>query len=177
MYIEETEKKSCWYVVHTHPKQEDRAEFNLQAWKVETFKPSFRERRSHPFTGEPFYVTKPLFTRYIFARFDLESHYHKIRFTRGIHSLVSFGGNPIPVDDEIINAIRSRTGKDGLVKIGGDLRPGDAVEIKDGPLKGFTGIFEREMKESERVMVLLDTVNYQARVQIEGDLLSRAKAS
>lgn len=166
-----------WYVVHTHPKQEDRADYNLRAWNIETFLPKFRERRHNPFTGEPLYVVKPLFTGYVFARFDLGSLYHKVRFTRGIHSLVSFGDSPNPVDEEIINIVRLRTGKDGFVRIGDELRPGDRVAIKEGPLKDFTGIFEREMKESERVMILLNTVGYQARALVERGVLKRVVSS
>lgn len=163
-----------WYVIHTHPKEEDRAEHNLKAWKIETFVPKLKEHRQNPFTGESFYVIKPLFKRYIFARFDLGSLYHKVRFTRGIHSIVSFGNTPIPVDDEIINIIRLRISKDGFVRIWEDLKPGDQVVIKEGPLKDFTGIFVREMKESDRVMILLNAVNYQAHALVEKQTLKRA---
>ena len=34
-----------WYAIHTHPKQENRAESNLQAWNVETFIPRIRDCR------------------------------------------------------------------------------------------------------------------------------------
>jgi transcriptional antiterminator RfaH len=174
MFTKITELEPLWYAVHTHPKQEIRAEDNLRAWNIETFTPQFKERREHPFTGEPFSVVKPLFTGYIFARFDRESLYHKVRFTRGVHSLVGFADGPVPVDEEIINAIRSRIGKDGFVRVGERLMPGDQVIIKEGPLKDFTGIFEREMKESERVMILLNAVNYQARALVEKSMLKKA---
>lgn len=162
-----------WYVVHTHSKQENRAATNLVAWNVETFSPQLKERRQHPFTGESYVVIKPLFTGYIFARFDLEKLYHKVRFTRGIHSLVSFGDNPVPVSQEVVDTIRVRIGKDGFVQIGTTFTPGDRVVIRRGPLKNFTGVFEREMSDSERVMILLDTVNYQARLLVEKDILNK----
>ena len=164
----------CWYAVHTHPRQEDRADQNMKAWDIDTFSPKLRERRQNPFTGEPFFVVKPLFTGYIFARFELASLYHKVRFTRGIHSLVCSGGSPVPVDEEIINIIRSRISKDGLVRIGDELQPGDLVVIKDGPLKDFTGVFEREMKDSERIMILLNTVNSQFHALLEKDAVRMA---
>jgi hypothetical protein len=37
---------SCWYVIQTKPKQEDRADLNLRAWKIETFAPTLKERRT-----------------------------------------------------------------------------------------------------------------------------------
>jgi transcriptional antiterminator RfaH len=177
MSIGATEWMQRWYVVHTQCKQEDRADDNLKAWNIETFAPKLRERRNHPFTGETVYVIKPLFTGYIFARFDLWTQFHKVRFTRGIHSLVSFGDNPVPIEEEIIDIIRARIGTDGFVKIGHELRPGDSVVIGEGPLKNFSGIFEREMNESDRVIVLLNTVSFQAHAMIERDKLKRVASA
>ena len=163
-----------WYVVHTHPKQETRADYNLRVLKIDTFTPQLKERRERAFTGEPYFAVKPLFTGYLFARFNLESLYHKVRFTRGIHSLVSFGDMPVQVNEEIVDIIRARISQDGFVHIGTSFSPGDRVAIKEGPLKDFTGIFEREMKESERVMIMLDTVSYQARVLVDKNVLRKA---
>jgi transcriptional antiterminator RfaH len=165
--MENKKAELAWYVVYTNPREEGRAGGNLSAWSLEIFSPRIKERRSHPFTGEPIYAIKPLFPRYIFARFDLEKLFHKIRFTRGVHSLVSFGNRPVAVDKEVIELIHSRVGKDGVIDMWDDLQPGDHVTVNDGPLKGLNGIFERPTKDSERVMILLDTVNYQARLQVE----------
>lgn len=163
-----------WYLIYTNPKQEDRASQNLLAGGIETLAPLMKARRHKPFTGEPFAVVKPLFPRYIFARFDLNSAYHKVRFTRGVHSLVVFGGGPAIVDDEIIDFIKSRVGSDGLVRINDGLKSGDPVVVREGPFKGVTGVFEREMQDPERVRVLLEAVNYQARVTIDRGLLKKA---
>jgi transcription elongation factor/antiterminator RfaH len=162
-----------WYAVYTHPGQEERTSSNLKAWGIETFAPRIRERQANPFTGEPQYKIKPLFSRYIFARFDFSRLFHKLRYTRGVHSLVGFGFGPAPVDDHIIAIIQSKIGGDGFVKIGEPVRPGERVIIKDGPLKDFTGIFEREVKDSDRVVVLLNTISYQARVEVNVGSLSK----
>jgi transcription antitermination factor NusG len=60
------------------------------------------------------------------------------------------------------------------VKIADEIKLGDEVVIKEGPLKDLTGIFEGRMKDSERVMVLLDVVSYQARVQLNTNALKKA---
>jgi len=168
---------SRWYVVRTHLKQEVRAEGNLKLQSIETFAPKLKEARCNGFTREITYVRKSLFPRYVFARFDVYQSLHKVRFTRGVHSVVSLGDTPTAVGDEIIAAIRFRVAKDGFIKLGqralSELRPGDEVKIKSGPLESFTGIFEREMKDSERVMVLLNTISYQAHIVIESQLLEK----
>src|SRR5689334_16613864 len=83
---------SQWYVVHTNPKQEERADSNLRAWGVETLHPKLKTRRFNEFTGAPTVTTKPLFPRYIFAKFNAREQLAKISFTRGVHYVVSFGG-------------------------------------------------------------------------------------
>ncbi len=106
-----------WYVIHTHPKQEDRAGSNLKVLGVPIFNPKTRERRYNQFANVPTYVTKPLFPRYIFAQFKINDLYHKVRFTRGVYSVVSFGEGPTPIDEEIITLIRSNIKEDGFVRI------------------------------------------------------------
>lgn len=173
MEIEIKNTRHSWYVIHTNPRQEERADSNLKGWNVETFAPRVRQPRFNQYTGESNYINKPLFAGYIFARFNLKELSHKVSFTRGVHSLVGFGDGPVAIDDEIISFMQSRVGKDGFVKIGDDFSPGDVVVVKDGLLKNLTGIFERETKESERVMVLLNLVNYQAHVELERNMLKK----
>ena len=176
MYNVRTDEAPHWYVIHTNPRQEERSHDNLRAWQVETLAPKIRERSYHPITGKPKYVTRPFFSRYIFARFKLSELFHKIRFTRGVHSVVSFGDVPIPVEDEVIDLLRLRVNAEGFVETETEVfEPGDEVVINSGPLKNFVGIFQREMKDSDRVMLLLKTVNYQAHVRIERELIAKVK--
>ena len=155
-----------WYAIYTKPREEYRAESNLRAWNVETFAPKAKELRYNKLTGEFDCLTAPLFPRYIFARFDADQMFHKIYFTRGVHSVVMVGNKPAPVDDKIISTIRSQIADDGLVRIGNDLKPGDKVVVKDGSLKGLTGIFKRNITNTDRVMILLTTVTYHANLII-----------
>lgn len=168
---EKTGDNLQWFVIQAKPKQEDRANSNLKAWMVETFTPRLRERGCNKYTGEPSYITKHLFPRYIFARFDANNSLHKIHFTRGVHRVVSYGNKPAPVDDQIIDAIRSRVAADGYVKLNGDLQPGDEIMINNGPLRNFIGVFDRKINDTNRVMILLTTVSYQAHIVIERELV------
>jgi len=162
-----TQQNSNWYAIRTHLHQESRANANLRAWNVETFYPKVKEQRRNQFSGALTSLTKPFFARYLFARFDVEKLLHKVWFTRGVSSVVSFGGTPTPVEDEIIEFFRARADKDGFVRLGEDLKPGDKVVMKGGILDSLEGIFEREMNDSERVMILLQTINYQGHVIVE----------
>jgi len=65
------------------------------------------------------------------------------------------------VDQEIINIIRAHIDENGFVKENDELKPGDKVVISAGPLRNLIGIFEREVKGSERSMILLSAIVYQ----------------
>lgn len=167
------EEAPCWYVLHTHPNQESRAYGNLLAWNIEAFAPRIKERRINPFNGVSTFVTRPLFPRYIFARFKVDDLLHKVRFTRGICGVVSFGGQPTPVSGEVISMIKSRMGEDGAVIFYEDIEPGSVVMVKEGPFKGFSAIFQRRLKGTTRLLLLLQTVSYQARVVVDSEQVSK----
>ena len=155
-----------WYVVHTHPKQEDRTSDNLLAWGLETLSPKLLVKKYNQFTGRPTLLIKPFFPGYIFTRFNFDELYHKLRFTRGVHSVVCFNNKPVAVDDEIIELVRSRMGDDGFMK-DEQLQAGDEVVIKDGRFQDFCGVFERDMEDGDRVRILLNTVTFQAHVVVD----------
>jgi transcription antitermination factor NusG len=83
-------------------------------------------------------------------------------------------GNPHIVNGEIIDQIQSRM-NDGFFQVEQEaFRRGDRVEIREGPFRGFAGVFQKEVKARDRVMILLSTIAYQARVEVEKGFLARA---
>jgi len=162
-----------WYVIKTQPKQEIRAECNLRVLGINTFLPRASERQTNPFTGLPAYVIRPLFPRYLFAQFEISSMLRRVCFTRGVHSVVNFGNGPTSVDDEIIQLIQLRVGEDGLVKLDNDLNEGDPVMIDTGPLRDLVGVFQYDIKGTDRVAILLSAISYQGRVIIQKDLVKK----
>lgn len=176
MSLDELYEGVRWYALSTRPRQEERAESNLTAWGVETFAPRVKTRRGRT-SGEPAYSVKPLFPNYIFARFDARTMLHKIGFTRGVHSVVSFAGVPAPVDDELLVIMRTRVGGDGFIEISEEFKPGDRVIIKAGAFENFVGVFERELADADRVRILLNTISYQSRITIDRVLVKKLDAS
>lgn len=172
---ERTDDDLRWYVVHTNPRQEERANSNLRAWGVETLHPKLKTQRYNEFSGAISYLVRPLFPQYIFAKFNARKQLSKIWFTRGVHNVVSFGGNPASVDEDIIAIINARIDENGLVRMGEDLKQGDHVVIKAGPLRNLMGIFEHEVKENERITVLLTAISYQGRLVVNRDLCEKVQ--
>ena len=165
-----------WYVVHTHPKQEDRTGSNLRTCGIETITPKLRVDKYNEFSGKVSHIPKPMFPSYIFSRFNYDQVFHRVKYTRGVHSLVSFNNRPALVDDEIVQLLQSQIAEDGFVKTLDKLEPGDEVIIKHGRFQNFCGVFEGGISDSDRVRILLNAVSYQAHVVVDRALVARAVA-
>jgi transcriptional antiterminator RfaH len=171
--VDHAEDTYLWYAIHTNPRQEMRVESNLQAWGVEAYLPKIKERHLNQFSSKYTWLIKPLFLRYLFARFRFNLYGHKIRYTRGVREIVGFGETPLSIDDEIIKLIQSRHDELGYVKLEDEIRPGDQIVVKDGIFKGIHGIFERNISNSDRVMILLKSIQFQARIIVDRDALRK----
>ena len=165
-----------WYAVHAKPRQESVALLSLQRENVETFFPRLQQKRTIRRVRK--WVTGPLFPGYFFARFDADRDSRLVRFANGVINIVSFGGQPAVVDSSIIEGIRSHckpstTLPDTVIIQPSGLQPGDQVEIQTGPFRGFQGVFEREMSDQERVVILLEVLAKTTRVQISREQLEK----
>ena len=161
---------SRWYALYTHAKQEGRAESNLNSWGIETLNPQSKERARGRANRRR--VVKQLFPRYIFAHFATRQ-LHKITFTRGVQTVVSFGNKPVPVEDAVIALIKLRIGEDGFVRFDDELTMGNRVIIMTGPLTGLEGIFERMLNDKERISILLSAVSLRGRLIIDRDYVQK----
>jgi len=159
-----------WYAVYTKPKKEDSVAFSLQNIGIEVLNPKikFRKFKRNKLTD----VIEPLFPCYLFANFDKDKYAHLITYTRGVKYIVG-KKSPVAVQDEVINVIKDGIEDNNLIVIKpSTFKNGDKVLIKDGPFKDFYGIFEKEIKGHERVMILLETI--QCRVELDSYFLAIA---
>ena len=159
-----------WYAIHTKPRQESLAVSSLQQEGIETFFPKLRLHKTIRRVRR--WVTKPLFPSYVFGRFDVNLSRRLVRYANGVTNVVSFCGHPAVVDDSIIAAIQEHAEQDVVTLPPTAYRPGELVEIQEGPLRGLQGIFEREMSDSDRVVVLLQTITA-ARVQLSREQIAK----
>jgi transcriptional antiterminator RfaH len=124
-----------WYVIHTKPGNEHRAEINLSNQGIETFLPLFESQQYC--CGRMLKKIKPLFPNYLFARLDIELHYYKVKWTRGVSRILGNGNGPFPLSERVIQTIREKMGKDNFVKLEEEWKEGDIVQITSGPFKEF----------------------------------------
>mgnify|MGYP001122526383 CR=1 FL=1 len=157
---------ASWYVVNVKPKKEGQVERLFVEGGFEIYCPKYRrERRVAPF-----------FPGYAFLRFDFPEQFQTVKYTRGVKRVVGTDDGPTPVPEEVVLGIRARE-RDGLIvfeRYGEEPAVGDEIEVVEGPLKGLRGIFRKEAGDSERVMILLNYVSYQAQLLIEKAKIKKA---
>ncbi|MCX8022862.1 MAG: transcriptional activator RfaH [Syntrophorhabdaceae bacterium] len=161
-----------WFVVNTKPRNEERAATNLLNGGFEVIAPKLKLRRYKD--GRFIHVIEEMFPGYIFVKFHPIKDFHLIKYTRGVKTIVHFGNRIVPVHDDVINFIRSKL-RDGIAVLEKKrFNKGERVLIKDGPFKGLSGIFEKELDGKERVMILLDSVKFSLTMEIDHDLIASA---
>jgi len=161
-----------WYVVSTKPRNEDRAAANLTQGGIEVLAPKLRFRRWRE--GKFVDMTEPMFPGYIFVKFHPVDDFRLVKYTRGIRTVVNFNGRIIPLQETLISFIRRRL-VDGVATVEKkEFRKGEKIIIQEGPFKGFSGIFERELDGKERIAILLEGVDYCARMEIDRELVQSA---
>jgi transcriptional antiterminator RfaH len=160
-----------WYAVNTKPHREETAAMNIRRLGLEVLLPKIARHKSI-LSGRKIAMAH-LFPSYLFAKFSPKEYLHSIRYARGVRRVVSAGETPLPVDETIISAIKSRIDETGFVALTAkQFAAGEQVVIQEGFLQGQTGIFERELTGQQRVVILLQSIEYQARVFVEKRFLS-----
>lgn len=156
----------AWYVVHTQPQHEQRADINLRQQGFSTYLPRYLRSRRHARKTE--IVARPLFPRYLFVTLDLaRDRWRAIQSTFGVQHLVLAGEEPARVPESVIREIRAREGENGYVALGlpAGIEPGAKVRLIDGIFAESRGILERIADES-RVAILLELLGREVRVTV-----------
>ena len=86
--------------------------------------------------------------------------------------LVSFGGEPALVPENLIHAVKKRVkeiNEAGGEKLNG-LESGDKIRIEAGPFSGFEAIFDSSLPGKERVRILLHLLGQARQVPLEIDV-------
>jgi transcriptional antiterminator RfaH len=153
-----------WYVIHTKPGNEHRVETNLSNQAIEAFLPLLEVLQdSH---GKIVQKIKPLFPNYLFAKLDIDVHYYKVKWTRGVSKILGVGSEPIPVSEKVIQAIKERMGQDNLVKLEDGLEEGNIIQFTSGFFKDLRGVFDKKMSDGKRVRVLLNLIGVDVPAQV-----------
>jgi transcription elongation factor/antiterminator RfaH len=161
-----------WFLAHTLPKSEWKAELHLGAQGFRTFQPQIRKTIRHARQLKT--VRAPLFPRYLFVILDLErDRWLSVRSSVGVSSLFSSrDGRPVPVPVGIVESLLERC-VDTVARLDSNLVQGQQVRILTGPFADFVGMLER-LNQTGRVRVLLEMMGTAVPVTLHRSALAPA---
>jgi transcriptional antiterminator RfaH len=161
-----------WFLAHTQPKSECKAELHLGAQGFRTYLPQIQKTIRH--ARKLSTVRAPLFPRYLFVILDLErDRWLSVRSTVGVSRLLATqDGRPVPVPIGIVESLIEQS-NGSVTRLDARLVKGQQVRILSGPFADFVGTLER-LDEAGRVQVLLEMMGTSVPVTLHRSVLSRA---
>ena len=154
-----------WFVIHTKPRQEQRALLNLEQQGYECYLPILAIEKLRQ--GVLSLIQEPLFPRYLFIRLDTSKSgqsWAPIRSTLGVSRLVTFGSDPAKVDADLISTLRTQNSF-AREKPQRMFNEHDHVQIISGPFAGLEAVYQMQDGES-RAMVLIQFLSKPIRLAV-----------
>ncbi len=165
-------------MIHAKVREEFRALEYLEAQGFEVFLPTCQVQKKQQ--GKIHLITEPLFPGYLFIRLsDVTSNWFPIRSTRGVSQLLRFGTStdPIEIPEKIVVCLKQRcTKEEPLHEL---FKPGEMIEITQGPFKGLIGFFEKIQTLPDglsRAMLLFEVLGTVQNLQIQLPQLKKLSA-
>jgi len=150
-----------WYALQHKPAQGDRALTHLQNQDIACFYPKITVEKIK--AGKRTKKLEPLFPGYLFVNLEqTDPMWAKLRSTRGVLRIVGFASKPAPISDDVIQHIKASL--ESVAEQGG-IKPGQAVQLNEGPFEGINAIFQAYDGEA-RAIVLINFMQKQQAVKV-----------
>lgn len=162
-----------WYLIRTKSGDEEVARTHLLEQGYGSYFPQVMRRRR--VRGKRVRQIDPLFPRYVFLQLLIgQQDLTAVKSTRGVLNIVRFGDEYATVPDRVVEALRDRahptTGMHLVAApLVANITPVRIIDFQS-PFGGLEGLFVRECGE-DRVLVLLNLIGQETRVEISEDLV------
>ena len=164
----------AWYAVHTRAQAEATALEHLLRQGYDAYLPRYRAQVRHARRLKT--VLRPLFPRYLFAGVDRDAaRWRPILSTVGVSDLVRAGDEPIALAPEIVETLRRQEEAGALERLARRRPPrlGELVRVSAGAFEDMIGRLV-DLRDEDRVIVLLDILGRKVRTLIEADAVEAA---
>ena len=160
-----------WYVAHTYSGYENKVKANIEKsvenrgisdliQAVEVPMEDVIEEKN----GEQKIVKRKIFPGYVVVKMIMnEDTWYVVRNTRGVTGFVGPGSKPVPLSDEEVE--RMGVEQVRMADIGFEV--GDSVNVKSGPLEGFSGKIESIDKETRKITVRVSMFGRETPIEVE----------
>lgn len=155
-----------WFCLRSEPKREHVAAANLRdRVTVEVFAPRIRSARTTR-RGMATTLTEALFPGYLFARFAYPDQVRHVVSTTGVTGIVSFGGRPPAVADDVIHYLQREVAHADQVPAAPVFEEGTWVRILSGCFQYIEGRVLHFDPRSDRVRLLLTLLGSEVQVSV-----------
>ncbi len=169
--MSEHENQAKWYVVHTYSGYENKVKANIEKLVENRNMQDVIQEVSVPLmdevevkNGQKRVVQHKIFPGYVLVKMIMnDESWYVVRNTRGVTGFVGPGSKPVPLSDEEVKNM-------GVEKVRFsdiDIEVGDSVDIKSGPMEGFSGKVEAVDAESRRITVKVLMFGREKTVSVE----------
>jgi transcriptional antiterminator RfaH len=155
---------SDWCIIHSKPKQEFCAEKNLKLLDINVYLPVYMKKNKKK--KKKLDRISPLFSGYLFAQFNIYDFYQKVKYTKGVKNILGYNEYLWTIADDKIRDIRFRE-NNGIVilrKQEDSFHKGDRIFIDEGDFEGWEGIFQEELPDRERAIIMLTNVKFSSKL-------------
>lgn len=161
-----------WYVLHTKPRNEKKLTRLLEQKGVKVYCP-LRESIKQ-WSDRKKKVAEPVFKSYIFVFMnDYKEENVNVLMTAGAVRFLWWVGKPGVVRDEEIQAIKDFLDNYKNAEITVDFKPGEIVEVKEGPLKENKG--ELIQVRGNIAVIHIKALGFSMKAQIPVQSITSAK--
>jgi transcription antitermination factor NusG len=154
-----------WYAIQTRAKHEKSVSAFLEGKGYDQFLPLYQSW--HRSSGRLKSVFLPLFSGYLFGRFD-KNRRLPILMTPGVAGIVGRGKEPEPILAEEIARIQVSCASGLKMTPWPYLEGGEPVRVECGPLRGVEGIFVTE-KSNCRLVISVGILRRSVAVEVDRD--------
>lgn len=164
-----------WYAIHTYSGYEEKVAESIRqrSESLDMGDKIFqvvvpKEKMIEIKNGKRKVVEKRIFQGYVLVQMKMsEDAWYIVRNTPSVTGFVGSGTEPTPVEDEEMEKIMKRMGKeDPKHKI--DFTVGEVVNIIDGPFKGFDGSINKIDAAKGKLKVLVNMFGRETPVELDG---------
>lgn len=157
-----------WYLIQTKPRQDARAEEHLLRQGFACYRPL------QPVAAGQAKKPESLFPGYLFIQLDREmDNWYPIRSTRGVNRVVSFGGEPTAVRDELIEHLQQRLAAEQQATDPTRFEPGARVQIRGNGFEDIEAIFVCSDGQ-QRSVILLTLLQREQKIRVPTRYLSNS---
>ena len=109
-------------------------------------------------------VQRKIFPGYVVIKMVMnEESWYVVRNTRGVTGFVGPGSKPVPLSDAEVE----RMGVETVRQAGVKFKVGDLVEIKSGPMEGFSGNIEKIDEATQTLWVTVSMFGRESTIEVE----------